>query len=244
MANSSLTQSVAFDNASQVEDTGNPRCWAILVVLSAVAFMAQLDFFIVNVALAGIGKAFSNSGLAGVSWVLNAYAIVFAAVLVSAGRIADLWGRKKVLLFGVAIFTAASIACAVAQNLGVLIGGRVVQAVGAAMIVPTSLGLLYPSFPRRQHTLVVGIWAGVAAVAASVGPPIGGLLVDLSWRWIFLINLPIGIVTIAAGLLLLPEVRQPRGSHLPDVVSALSLLVAISLLVLATVQGSEWGWGD
>ena len=143
MAERSLTQLVAFDNASQAEDNGNPRRWAILIVLSAVAFMAQLDFFIVNVALAGIGKDFPNSGLTGVSWVLNAYAIVFAAALVFAGRIVDLRGRKKVLLFGVALFTAA-----------------------------------------------------------SVGPPVGGLLVGLSWRWIFLINLPIGIVTIVAGFLL------------------------------------------
>ncbi|MBW8707512.1 Antiseptic resistance protein [Streptomyces sp. MBT84] len=105
------------------------------------------------------------------------------------------------------------------------------------MIVPSSLGLLYPSFPKRQHTLVVGLWAGVGAVAASAGPPLGGLLVTLDWRWIFLINVPIGIATLIAGALLLPEVRQPKGAALPGPVSALALLLAVSLLVLATIQG-------
>jgi EmrB/QacA subfamily drug resistance transporter len=206
--------------------------------------MAQLDFFIVNVALDGIGEAFPGASLAGLSWVLDAYAIVVAALLVPAGRFADLWGRKRVLLSGIMLFTAASAACALAPSLAVLVGARALQAVGAAMIVPTSLGLLYPSFPERQHGLVVGIWAAAAATAASLGPPIGGLLVGLSWRWIFVINLPIGIVALGTGIFLLPEIRQPRGTRLPDMVSVLALLAAVSLTVLATVQGPEWGWAD
>ena len=113
----------------------------------------------------------------------------------------------------------------------------VVQAAGAALIVPASLGLLLPAFPRRQHTLVVGIWAGVAAVAASAGPPVGGLLIELSWRWIFLINLPIGILALIGGLRFLPEVRAERGARLPDPLSAAALLAAVTLLVLGTIQG-------
>jgi EmrB/QacA subfamily drug resistance transporter len=231
------------DPAPEAEQ-GNPRKWAIMAVLGAVAFMAQLDFFIVNVALDGIGKSFAGSSESSVSWVLSAYAIVFAAMLVPAGRLADLYGRKRVLLGGVTVFTLASALASFAPSLSVLVIARAVQAVGAAMIVPTSLGLLYPSFPKRQHTLVVGLWAGVAGVAASAGPPVGGLLVSLDWRWIFLINLPIGVATVVAGALLLPEVRQQAGSRLPDVVSALALLFGVSVLVLATVQGPEWGWGD
>jgi EmrB/QacA subfamily drug resistance transporter len=223
---------------------GDPRRWKIMWVLGAVAFMAQLDFFVVNVALDGIGKSFPGASVAGLSWILSAYAIVFAAVLVPAGRIADIYGRKKVLLAGIALFTLASVIASVAPGLGVLVTARAIQAVGAAMIVPTSLGLLYPSFPKRQHTLVVGLWAGGAAVAASAGPPVGGLLVSLDWRWIFLVNVPIGIVTMIAGARLLPEVRQPQGRRLPDSLSAVALLFAVSLLVLATVQGPEWGWGD
>jgi MFS family permease len=147
------------------------------------------------------------------------------------------------LLWGVAVFTAASAVAAAAPSLGVLVGARAVQAVGAAMIVPTSLGLLYPSFPKEQHTLVVGLWAGVAAVAASAGPPVGGLLVSVDWRWIFLINLPIGVATIVAGARILPEVREHSGARLPDVTSIVSLLGATSLIVLGTSEGSQWGWG-
>jgi MFS family permease len=112
------------------------------------------------------------------------------------------------------------------------------------MIVPTSLSLPYPSFPGRQHTLVVGIWAGGAGIAASAGPPVGGLLVTVNWRWIFLINLPIGIATIAAGACLLPEVRQAAGTRLPDAASGLALLFGVSLLVLATVEGARMGLGN
>jgi MFS family permease len=183
---------------------GRPKRWLILAVLAAVAFMAQLDLFIVNVALPVIGRSYPGSDLSGLSWVLNAYAIVFAALLV---------------LAGVAVFTLASAACAVAPSLGLLVAARAVQAAGAALIVPTSLGLLYPAFARRRHAMVVGIWAGVGAVAATAGPPVGGLLVGLSWRWIFLINVPIGIVTLLAGL-----------------------LAAVTLFVLGTVQGPDWGW--
>ena len=224
-------------------DEGHANRWRILAVLGAVAFMAQLDLFIVNIAVPAIGRSFGGS-LTGLSWVLNAYAIVFAALLVPAGRLADHFGRRRFLLVGVTVFTLASAACAAAPSLGVLVAARALQAVGAALIVPTSLGLLYPSFPRRQHATVVGIWAGVAAVAGSSGPPVGGLLVGVSWRWIFLINVPIGVATLIAGFRLLPEVRAQKGSRLPDGLSAALLLAAVSLLVLATVEGPDWGWGS
>jgi EmrB/QacA subfamily drug resistance transporter len=238
-----VSQVSAESRPAPVAEEGDPRRWAILSVLSAVAFMAQLDFFIVNVALAGIGQDFPGSSLSAVSWVLDAYAIVFAAVLVPAGRFAERFGRKAVLLWGVAVFTVASAICAVAPALGVLIAGRAIQAVGAGMIVPTSLGLLYPVFPKDQHTTVVGIWAGVAAVAASAGPSVGGLLVGASWRWIFVINIPIGVVTVYLGRRLISEVREDPGAPLFDVASAVTLLVTVAAVVLATVQGPRWGWG-
>ena len=175
---------------------------------------------------------------------LNAYAIVFAALLVPAGRLADHFGRRRFLLAGVVTFTLASVLCALAPTLGLLVTGRVIQAVGAALIVPTSLGLLLPVFPKAQHTLVVGIWASVAAVAGTSGPVVGGLLVGLSWRWIFLINVPIGLATIIAGLRVLPEIKANPGARLPDGLSVGAVLAAITLLVLATVQGPAWGWGS
>src|SRR6201989_1079484 len=213
---------------ADVADQGHPKRWRILAVLGAVAFMAQLDLFIVNIAVPAIGRSFGGS-LTGLSWVLNAHAIVFAARLAPAGRLADHFGRRRFLLAGVTVFTLASAACAAAPSLGVLVADRALQAVGAALIVPTSLGLLYPAFPRRQHATVVGIWAGVAAVAGSSGPPVGGLLVGVSWRWIFLINVPIGVATLIAGARLLPEVRAAKGSRLPDGVSGVLTPAAVRL---------------
>ncbi|HTU76005.1 MAG TPA: MFS transporter [Trebonia sp.] len=223
---------------------GHPKRGLVLVVLCAVAFMAQFDLFVANIALPSIGQSFSGQGLGTLSWVLNAYAIVFAAFLVPAGRLADHFGRRRFLLAGLATFTIASAVCAVAPSLLVLIMARAVQALGAAMIVPTSLGLLLPAFPKRQHNLVVGIWAGVAAVAATSGPPVGGLLVEASWRWVFLVNVPIGLVTLAGGRLVLSEIRAAAGARLPDPVSVLTALAAITALTLGTVQGSAWGWAS
>ena len=195
------------DRGAAEADAGHPKRWWILAVLATVAFMAQLDLFIVNIALPAIGTSYRGSGLSALSWVLNGYAIVFAALLVPAGRLADHFGRRRFLLVGVLIFTLSSAACAAAPSLGFLVAARVAQAIGAALVVPTSLGLLYPAFPRHRHATVVGVWAGVAAVAATAGPPIGGLLVGIDWRWIFLINLPIGLGTLIAGRRVLPEVR-------------------------------------
>src|ERR1700760_397883 len=222
-------------------DQGHPQRWRILAVLGAVAFMAQLDLFIVNIAVPAIGRSFGGS-LTGLSWVLNAYAIVFAALLVPAGRLADHFGRRRFLLWGVVVFAGASVLCALAPSLGILVAGRVLQAIGGAMVVPTSLGLLLPAFAQRQHGLVVGIWAGVAAVAASSGAPVGGLLVGIDWRWIFLVNVPIGVATVVAGWALLPEIRAERGARLPDPFSVVAVFLAIAAVVFVTIEGSTRGW--
>jgi EmrB/QacA subfamily drug resistance transporter len=223
-------------------DQGHPRRWGILAVLAAVAFMAQLDLFIVNIAVPAMSRSFGGASLGDLSWVLNAYAIVFAALLVPAGRLADHFGRRRFLLWGVVVFTAASVLCALAPSLGVLVAGRVLQAAGAAMVVPTSLGLLLPAFAQRQHGLVVGVWAGVGAVAASSGAPVGGLLVGIDWRWIFLVNVPIGVATVIAGRILLPEIRAERGARLPDPFSVVAVFLAIAAVVFVTVEGGDRGW--
>ena len=220
------------------------RKWVILAVLASVAFMAQLDLFIVNVAIPSIGRSFAGSPLSDLSWILNGYAVVFAALLVPAARLADHYGRKRFLLVGVVTFIGASAICAAAPSVAVLIAGRAIQAAGAAAIVPASLGLLLPSFPQRQHNLVVGAWAATGAVAASAGPPLGGLLVAVDWRWIFLVNLPVGLLTIAVGSRVLPEIRAKAGAHLPDPLSVVSLLAAVTLLTFGLVEGSTWGWSS
>jgi EmrB/QacA subfamily drug resistance transporter len=224
--------------------TADRRRWSVFAVLAAVAFMAQLDLFIVNVALPDMAGSFHNATLTSLSWVLNAYAIVLAALLVPSGRLADHFGRRRFLLVGVVLFTLASVVCAVAPSLSVMIIGRILQGFGAAMVIPTSLGLLFPAFPREQHNLVVGLWAGVAAIAASLGPTVGGLLVAADWRLIFLINVPIGIAATIWGARVLPEVRAHKGTALPDPVSGAALLLAVVLLTYAMVQSSRWGWGS
>jgi EmrB/QacA subfamily drug resistance transporter len=215
----------------------------VTAVLVTGVFAASLDLFIVNIAFPDIARDFSGSSLAEMSWILNAYAIVFAALLVPAGRWADRAGRKRGFLYGVGLFTLASAVSAAAPSLEVLIGARVVQAAGAALMVPTSLGLLLPEWPAERRAAIVALWAAAGGVAAATGPPLGGLLVEASWRWVFLVNLPVGIVGLVAGARTLREIRDPAGAR-PDALGAASLAAGIGALTAAIVKGPDWGWGD
>lgn len=215
----------------------------VAAIVSVGVFVASLDLFIVNIAFPDIQRDFDGTLLASLSWVLNAYAIVFAALLVPAGRWADRTGRKRAFLFGLALFTAASAACAAAPSVGVLIAARVVQAAGAAILTPSSLGLLLPEFPPEKRGLAIGLWAAVGGTAAAAGPVIGGLLVELSWRWVFLVNVPVGLAAIAAGARVLREVRDPDPAR-PDLLGAGVLTAAVATLIAAIVEGPDWGWGD
>ena len=225
-------------------DAAQRMRWPILAVVSAAAFMANLDLFIVNVAIPAINDSFPDATLGQISWVLNAYTVVFAAGMVPAGRLADHFGRRRFLLAGVALFVAASVLCGIAPALWVLVAGRTLQALGAALIVPASLGLVTSVFPRSQHRMVVGIWAGVAALAGSSGPVVGGLLVGIDWPWIFFVNVPIGAVVIAVAWRILPTLRSDPHAELPDALSILSTFAAIALVIVAVVQGSAWGWAS
>ena len=175
----------------------------VTLTVSVGVFMASLDLFIVNIAFPDIQREFTGVSLAGLSWVLNAYAITFAALLVPAGRWADRAGRKRGFLLGLGLFSLASAACAAAPSVDVLVVARVAQATGAAFLLPTSLGLLLPEFPPEKRGAAVGIWAAVGGVAAAAGPPIGGLLVQAGWRWVFIVNVPIGIAAFVAASRLL-----------------------------------------
>lgn len=219
------------------------RQWKVLAVVSAAVFMASLDLFIVNVAFPDIQNDFSGSDVASLSWVLNAYAIVYAALLVPAGRLADRVGRKRLFLAGLLTFTVASILCAAAPSLGVLIGARILQAAGAAFLTPTSLALLLPEFPPERRPIAIGAWSAVGGIAAACGPPLGGLLVEASWRWVFLINVPIAIAAAIAGVRILRESDREVGPW-PDLLGALLLAASVALLALGLVKGSSWGWGS
>jgi EmrB/QacA subfamily drug resistance transporter len=218
------------------------RKWKVLVIVAIAVFMASLDLFIVNIAFADIRRDFAGTSLASLSWILTGYAIVFAALLVPAGRWSDAVGRKRSFLLGLGIFVAASAACAAAPSIGVLIGARLVQAAGAALLMPASLGLVLPEFAPHERHVAIGVWAAVGGVAAAAGPPLGGLLVQSSWRWVFIVNLPIGLAVIAGGWRVLREIRHPDAIR-PDLLGAGMLTAGVGALVVAIVQGPTWGWG-
>ncbi|GHJ31931.1 hypothetical protein TPA0910_63640 [Streptomyces hygroscopicus subsp. sporocinereus] len=180
----------------------------------------MLDMIAVNIAFPAIGADFRSASTAELSWVLNAYTIVLAALLVPAGRLADAIGGRRSFLAGIALFGLASVACGAAPDLGTLIAARVVQGAAAAVLVPTSLSLALPAFPERERATAVGVWTAVSAVAASSGPVAGGLLAASDWRWIFFSNPPVVLAAWAAGLRLLPRTgpvggawRRPAGAR-------------------------------
>ncbi|MCX2966942.1 MFS transporter [Gordonia aquimaris] len=216
----------------------------VLAILSIAAFMASLDVFIVNVAFDDIGREFGGTGLSELSWVLNAYTILYAALLVPAGRIVDRYGRKGGFLLGLAVFTAASAACAAAQGIWWLVAFRCLQAVGAAILTPASLGLVVSTMPIEVRARSVRIWAATGALAAALGPAVGGLLVAASWRWVFLVNLPVGVAALIAGAVLLTRSHDDAATRLPDLRGAALLAVSIGALTLGLVEGPEWGWTD
>jgi EmrB/QacA subfamily drug resistance transporter len=220
----------------------SPRPWAVFWLAALGTFLAYLDVTIVNIAFPAIEEDFSGTSLGTLSWIVNAYALAFAALLVVLGRAADRLGRRLVYLGGVGVFALASAACAVAPSVGLLIAARTVQGAAAAAMIPAALGLLLSSFPPRQWAPVIGLWGAVASVAAALGPPLGGLLSDdASWRWIFAINVPVGVLTIVIGARTLRESRAETAEPL-DLPGAALLAAATGGLALALVQGNDWGW--
>jgi EmrB/QacA subfamily drug resistance transporter len=218
------------------------RRWKVLAVTAVAVFMGFLDVTIVNVAFPDIERDFADASRADLSWLLNAYNIVFAALLVPAGRIADLVGRRRMFLVGVGAFLAASVLCGVASSPETLVAARVLQAAAGAILVPTSLALLLPEFPPERRATAVAIWSATGAVAAALGPSLGGVLVDqLGWRWVFFVNVPIGLAALVPARRVLRETRDP-GGVLPDAVGSALLVAGVGALALGIVKGSDWGW--
>ncbi|MFD7439241.1 MFS transporter [Streptomyces sp. NPDC059861] len=211
-------------------------------MLATSVFLSALDAFIVNVALTPIGQGVGETSLSRLSWILNGYAIVYAALLVPAGRLVDRYGHKAGFLLGLGVFTAASLGAAVSGDLWVLVGFRFLQAAGAAVLTPASLGLVLTTAPPAKVTRHVQIWAASGSLAAAAGPVVGGLLVQVAWQWIFLLNLPIGILALTMAVRLLPAGRRSPDTRLPDLLGGALLVVAIGALALGLVQGPEWGW--
>jgi MFS family permease len=198
----------------------------VLVIVCAGVVLASLDLFIVNVALPDIARDFGTANVGELSWVLNGYAIAYASLLVFFGRLADRHLRNYGFLLGVAVFTIASAACAASTSVAMLVAFRLVQAAGAALLTPTSLGLVLASYPPEGRGGAVRAWTAIGGVAAALGPVIGGLLVTASWRWVFLVNVPIGVV--------------PR----PDALGAVLVTAGTAGLTFALIKGGSWGWGS
>ncbi len=217
----------------------------MLTVAALGTFMAFVDATIVNIAIPNIHADFSGSSLTSVSWVLNAYNIVFAAFLVGGGQLADLLGRRRIFSLALILFTVASAACAAAPTLGLLVAARLVQAAGAAALVPSSLAIVLEAHPGARRTHAVSLWAAIAALAAGIGPALGGVLITASsWRLVFLVNIPVGIAAYVLAGRVLVESRAPGRRRVPDLVGAAVLALSIASLVLAIVKGQEWGWGS
>ncbi|MCV7256262.1 MFS transporter [Mycolicibacterium fluoranthenivorans] len=217
------------------------RPTATVLVASAAAFLASLDLFIVNIAFPEIRSAFGHADLAAMSWILNGYTVVFAAFLNPAGRLGDRYGHRRIFLCGLVVFTVASAACGLSGTFAILVAARVVQAVGAAMLMPSSLALLLAAVPASRRAIAVSTWSAVGAMAAALGPPVGGLLVELSWRWIFFVNVPLGLLALAAGPWVLAK-SNTTGVGVPDLFGALSLMLGVGALVWALIELPTAGW--
>jgi EmrB/QacA subfamily drug resistance transporter len=219
--------------------------WAVLGVASLAAFMVFLDTQVLFVAFDDIRSSFPSVSFATMSWAISAYTIALAAALVPAGRMADRFGRRRTFLIGLVAFTLASVLCAAAPTAGLLVVFRVVQALGAAALVPASLAIVLSVFPQKRVPIAVAVWGAIAALAAAVGPTAGALLVDgWGWRAVFLANVPVGAVALVLSLRLIPESREATRLRFPDPLGIVLLAGALSLLALGIVQSDQWHWGS
>ncbi len=216
--------------------------WLVLASLMFGFFMALLDATVVNIAIPNIQKSL-NTDLATVSWVSNAYNLAFAVLLVTAGRFADQFGRKRLFMIGMVLFSLGSLLCALAPTIGWLIGFRALQAIGAAALTPVSLAILIVVFPPQQRGAAIGIWGAASGLAAAAGPVLGGFLVqNFGWPWIFFVNLPFCIVGLFMVYTFVPETRDQHASKRLDLLGLFTLTAGLVCLVLAIIQGNDWGW--
>ncbi len=215
----------------------------LTLAISALATLATfLDTTILFVAFPDISATFTDAGPSQLSWVLNAYTIVFAALLVPAGKLADRFGHKLAFLSGSALFTVASMACGLAPDVTLLIVFRIFQAAGAAILIPSSLALVMHAFPREKIPQAVAIWGAAGAVAGALGPTFGSAIVDgLGWRWAFYINLPIGVFTVVAGLRNLTESSDPT-TRIPSFVGVFLIAATAGVLSFGVVESETHGW--
>ena len=215
----------------------------LLFLAAGAAFLALLDVTVVNLAIPALGRAYPHASVSSLSWVITAYATMFAALLAPAGRLADVIGRRALFRAGVGGFALMSAACALAPSVPVLLVARALQGAAAAAMIPASLAIVLTDTPAERRMASIGVWSAAGAFAAAVGPSIGGVLVHaFGWRSLFVINVPTG-VALAAFARMVPQ-SQRRDARLPDPVGTVLLAVGIGLTALGLSQGARWGWGD
>ncbi len=220
------------------------RRWWTLAAMCFALFMVMLDNTVTNVALPSIQRSFDAS-LSALEWTINAYTLSFAVLLVTGGRLGDIFGRRRVFLIGVVIFAASSATIGFAPSEGWLVASRAVQGVGAALMMPGTLSIITNAFPPEERGKAIGTWAGVSAIALAIGPLMGGWLTeDVTWRAIFFINVPVAALAVAVTLFAAHESRDETASRRVDVPGIAALTVGLTALVLALVEGNSWGWGS
>jgi EmrB/QacA subfamily drug resistance transporter len=223
------------------EPRKNP--WLALLALGLGFFMILLDTTIVNVAVPSISDAL-HSSLEQILWVLNAYVLVYAVLLITGGRLGDLFGLRTLFLVGLVIFTVASAACGLAQDTDQLIVARIVQGIGGALLTPQTLAVLTALFPPQRRATAFGIWGAIAGIAAVTGPTLGGFLVtSFNWRTVFFVNVPIGVLALVATLLLVPDIRPGRRQSL-DVVGVVLASLGLLAIVYGFIEGQRYEWGS
>ncbi|HEU5294553.1 MAG TPA: DHA2 family efflux MFS transporter permease subunit [Burkholderiaceae bacterium] len=217
--------------------------WPVFRVASVASFLVSLDATMLYAAFGALRDGFPGASAADLSWVLNAYTVVYAAMLIPAGGLADAYGRKRVFLLGVTLFIAASAACGLAGNVAWLVAARVLQAIGAALLTPASLSIVLAAFPQHQRALTVSLWGAVAGFAAAVGPSLGSLVVQtIGWPWAFFINLPIGAISLWRGARLLSESTRTAVRRRVDLVGMALLIIGVGAIALAIVEAESPAW--
>jgi EmrB/QacA subfamily drug resistance transporter len=222
---------------------GNRRWWTLAAMCFAL-FMIMLDNTVVNVALPSIQRDLGTS-ISGLEWTVNAYTLTFAVLLVTGGRLGDIYGRRRMFLFGVVVFALSSGAIGLAPGDTWLVAGRAVQGVGAAFMMPGTLSIITNAFPPAERGKAIGTWAGVSALALAIGPVVGGALTEyVSWRAIFFLNLPVAVGAVAMTLFAAHESRDETVTRRVDLPGIVTLSAGLTALVFALVEGNDWGWGS
>ena len=217
------------------------RKWWTLAAVSFGLFMIMLDNTVVNVALPAIQEDL-GVGISELQWIVAGYALSFAALMLIGGKLADAYGRRLIFVVGIVVFTGASLWCGLADSGNMLIAARVVQGVGAALMNPATLSIIAATFPAKERGTAIGIWAGVSALALAIGPLVGGLLTEhLSWHWIFFVNVPVGVIAIAASYLLITESRDETHDNL-DLPGLATSALGLFALTYGLIEANSYGW--